>query len=65
MNNDSSLTWYEHQIRLRLLRGESVTLPLDPHEPPNVHSIEAARTRRATALMLRWRAMSGPTDPAA
>jgi|HubBroStandDraft_6_1064221.scaffolds.fasta_scaffold2358434_2 hypothetical protein len=50
--------WYLRQAAIRaLLRGEPA-LPLDPEsEPSNVHSIEAARTRRATTLMMRGRAM--------
>jgi hypothetical protein len=48
--------WYIRAVTLRLLRGESVALPLDPAaEPANVHSIEAARTRRASAQMMRAR----------
>jgi hypothetical protein len=55
--------WYIHAVSLRLLRGEFVALPLDPEaEPSNVHSIEAARTRRATAQMMRGR--SWPAEPA-
>jgi hypothetical protein len=49
----------DHYIRaatLRILRGESVELPILPEsEPSNVHSIEAARTRRATREMIRRR----------
>jgi hypothetical protein len=48
--------WYLRAATLRLLRGESVELPIAPEtEPKNVHSIEAARTRRATALLMRGR----------
>jgi hypothetical protein len=47
---------YMRAITLRLLRGESVELSLDPQtEPKNLHSIEATRTRRATALLTRGR----------
>jgi hypothetical protein len=43
---------YIHAISLRILRGESVELPIVPEaEPTNVHSIAAARTRRATREM--------------
>jgi hypothetical protein len=44
---------YIHAVRLRMLRGESVELPFPPEEPSNVHSIAAARTRRATREALR------------
>jgi hypothetical protein len=46
---------YIHAVRLRILRGESVELPFpaESEEPSNVHSIEAARTRRATREALR------------
>jgi hypothetical protein len=57
--------WYIRAVSLRLLRGESVELPIEPEaEPSNVHSIEAARTRRATAQMMRGRGPSGPSEPA-
>jgi hypothetical protein len=45
--------WYIRQTQLRLFRGESVELPIVPEEPANVHSIAAARTRRATREMIR------------
>jgi hypothetical protein len=49
--------YYIRAMTLRLSRGESVVLPCDPDaEPSNVHSIEAARTRRATEQMMRGRA---------
>jgi hypothetical protein len=48
--------WYIRQTQLRIFRGESVELPIVPEaEPANVHSIEAARTRRATREMIRRR----------
>jgi hypothetical protein len=48
--------WYIRAVTLRLSRGESVELPIVPEsEPANVHSIEAARTRRATREMIRRR----------
>jgi hypothetical protein len=38
------------------LQGGNPSLPIDPAtEPQNVHSIEAARTRRATAQLMRGR----------
>lgn len=38
------------------LQGVSVVLPIEREaEPSNVHSIEAARTRRATAQVMRGR----------
>jgi hypothetical protein len=38
------------------LQGVSVVRPLEPeNEPSNVHSIDAARTRRATREMIRRR----------
>jgi hypothetical protein len=43
--------WFLHAVTLRLLRGEDVSLPLDPKsEPPNVHSIEAAAQGSASPL---------------
>jgi hypothetical protein len=46
--------WYARAAALRLLQGKSAALPIEPDpEPENVHSIEAARTRRATAQMMR------------
>jgi hypothetical protein len=49
--------WYLRWAACRTLQGLSVALPYDPNaEPPNVVSIEAARTRRATEQMLRSRA---------
>jgi hypothetical protein len=48
--------WYIRAVTLRLSRDESVELPIVPEsEPSNVHSIEAARTRRATREMIRRR----------
>jgi hypothetical protein len=45
------------------LQGVSVALPIEREaEPSNVHSIEAARTRRATAQMMRGRYW--PAQPA-
>jgi hypothetical protein len=56
MSIEPAPDWYLRAVTLRLLRGESVELPIEPEaEPTNVHSIEAARTRRATALMMRRR----------
>jgi hypothetical protein len=47
---------YIRAVSLRILRGESVELPIVPEaEPANVHSIAAARTRRATREMIRRR----------
>jgi hypothetical protein len=65
MTIDPPPDWYIRQIALRALRGESVALPIDPNEPDNVFSIEAARTRRATKIVMRRRFASGPTEPAA
>jgi hypothetical protein len=48
--------WYLHAAALKILRGESVELPIAPEaEPANVHSIAAARTRRAIREMVRRR----------
>jgi hypothetical protein len=44
------------------LKGVDVTLATDETEEPNVHSIAAARTRRATAQMMRGRCW--PAQPA-
>jgi hypothetical protein len=44
--------WYIRATQLKLLRGESVALPFEPEtEPTNVHSIEAARTRRCIEIL--------------
>jgi transposase len=49
--------WYVRWAACRTLQGLPVALPYDPDaEPSNVHSIEAARTRRATEQMMRGRA---------
>jgi hypothetical protein len=49
--------FYVRWAMLRLIRSEPAALPLEPEsEPTNVHSIDAARTRRATELVLRRRA---------
>jgi hypothetical protein len=45
--------WYLQAVALKIMRGESVELPVPETEPSNVHSIEAARTRRATREMKR------------
>jgi hypothetical protein len=48
--------WYLHACARMALQGQSVAMPIEPEtEPTNVHSLEAARTRRATELMLRRR----------
>jgi hypothetical protein len=47
--------WYLRQAFLRAMRGEPLEWPADPEEHNNVHSIAAARTRRATEQMLRAR----------
>jgi hypothetical protein len=43
--------WYLQAVALKIMRGESVELPVPEAEPANVHSIAAARTRRATREM--------------
>jgi hypothetical protein len=54
MNAIESPDWYIRGVTLRLLRGESVELPIEPEgEPTNVHSIEAARTRRCIEICRR------------
>jgi hypothetical protein len=46
------------QMAFRALQGLPAALPLDPDaESSNVHSIEAARTRRATAHIMRSRSL--------
>jgi hypothetical protein len=56
----------DHYIRYcarMALQGVSVAQPIEfEAEPSNVYSIEAARTRRATALMTRGRYW--PAQPA-
>jgi hypothetical protein len=49
--------WYIRAATLRILQGWPVTLPVDPDPEPesNVVSIAGARTRRATAQMMRGR----------
>jgi hypothetical protein len=47
--------WYLRQMAFRALQGLPATLPLDPDEPSNVHSMALARTERAIQ-MLRNRA---------
>jgi hypothetical protein len=50
--------WYLRRCQLMIAQGRDPSLPIDPEtEPKNVHSIEAARTRRATAQMMRSRAV--------
>jgi hypothetical protein len=56
MSIEPAPDWYIRAVTLRLLRGESVELPIEPEaEPGNVFDIRAARTRRATAQMMRRR----------
>jgi hypothetical protein len=56
MTIEQPADWYIRQMQLRIFRGESVELPIALEaEPANVHSIEAARTRRATREMIRRR----------
>jgi hypothetical protein len=52
--------FYIRAVALRLLQGLPAALPIEP-EPSNVVSIAAARTRKATAQLLRgpW-----PSEPA-
>jgi hypothetical protein len=55
--------WYLHHCARLALQGGDPSLPFEPEaEPPNVLSIEAARTRRAMAQMMRGR--SWPAPPA-
>jgi hypothetical protein len=46
---------YIRAVTLRILRGETVELPMPEAEPSNVFDIREARTKRATALMIRRR----------
>jgi hypothetical protein len=48
--------WYVHHCARLALQGWEPSLPIAPEaEPANVHSIEAARTRRTTHEMIRRR----------
>jgi hypothetical protein len=55
MSDDPAPDYYLRYVQRLLMQGLSAALPYDPDEPSNVHSIEAARTRRATAQMMRGR----------
>lgn len=52
---DSLPERYLRQAMLRALQGLPADLPLEPEPDSNIVSIAAARTRRATELMLRGR----------
>jgi hypothetical protein len=55
--------WYLRYCQRMALQGMDPSLPIEPElEPSNVHSIAAAQTRRATALLMRGR--SWPLEPA-
>jgi hypothetical protein len=48
--------FYVRHCARMALQGLDPSLPVESQtEPPNVHSIEAARTRRATVLLMRGR----------
>jgi hypothetical protein len=55
-DTDPAPEWFIRRAVLRALQGQPALLPLDPEPDSNIVSIAAARTRRATAQMLRARA---------
>jgi hypothetical protein len=61
-NVDPTPDWYLRRAAVLALQGVVVTPPPDD-TPPNVHSLDLARTNRAIAQMRRGR--FGPTEPAA
>jgi hypothetical protein len=51
MSIEPAPDWYIRAVNLRLLRGESLELPIDPEiEPSNVSDIRAARALRCIEI---------------